>query len=186
MTFAAARNTFAAAVLSAAVGFNLALGAEPATRAAPLLPDDVDFLVTAWQFGLVQVRAAESAVGKSSRRDVRSLAEQGALGESLANDRLHTLAADKGVPLPEEIDRAHRALLGALEPLIGAAFDAEYVRDAGIIAHEQAVALFERARDSADLDVRRFAEETLPVLRQQLEHARRIEAESVARRVAIR
>ena len=55
----------------------------------------------------------------------------------------------------------------------GAKFDQHYAADIGVDAHQDTVALFEKAaRDATDPDVKAFAAKTLPTLKQHLEMAR--------------
>jgi putative membrane protein len=155
-------------------------------RSSALAPDDVNFLSAASQSGILQVRAGEAAIAKSSKSDVRALAELSILDHGAANERLRALAVAKGLPLPEELDGPHEAKLSQLERLTGTSFDTQYVRNAGIVDHEQAVKLYEKGAISSDADIRRFAEAVLPRLRIQLKQARRIEDDSMARQVTAR
>lgn len=55
-------------------------------------------------------------------------------------------------------------------------FDKSYASHIGVSAHEQAVKLFEDAsEDAEDAELRKFAVDTLPVLRKHLEEAKRID-----------
>jgi putative membrane protein len=56
-------------------------------------------------------------------------------------------------------------------------FDKSYATHIGIAAHEQAVKLFEdAAEDAQNADIKKFAADTLPVLKKHLEEAKRIDA----------
>src|SRR5690606_38864196 len=59
-----------------------------------------------------------------------------------------------------------------LEALSGQEFDRAYI-EAMVKDHEKAVAMFEKqSRTSKDAELKTFAEKTLPVLKQHLDHAR--------------
>ena len=60
------------------------------------------------------------------------------------------------------------------EKLSGAKFDQAYMRDQ-IEAHVRTVELFQReAKDGQDQELRRLAEQTLPMLQEHLKEARRV------------
>jgi putative membrane protein len=83
-----------------------------------------------------------------------------------ANDRLKTLATQKNIPVPTQMLPQQKTQLDALRNLSGAAFDRAYM-DAQMQGHEEAVALFDRAsKNLTDNDLKNFASETLPTLRQ--------------------
>ncbi|NEU07598.1 DUF4142 domain-containing protein [Flavihumibacter sp. R14] len=67
----------------------------------------------------------------------------------------------------------HPSMLGTLSQKSGAEFDREYMRMM-VQGHIEAVSLFEQAASSRDADIKNFATNTLPVLRDHLQSAQTI------------
>jgi putative membrane protein len=92
--------------------------------------------------------------------------EHGKAGQQLA-----ALAHGKGYDVPTEPSLTQKARLKALG-LRDEGFDKAYAEEIAVGAHEDAVALFEKAsNDVKDPDIRQFAIQTLPTLRQHLRMA---------------
>jgi putative membrane protein len=96
---------------------------------------------------------------------------------SQAELKLKDLAAKRKVELPKEPSLIQQAKLKYLETRDGVKFDKSYSTHIGVSAHEQAVELFEdAAEDAQDKDIRKFAADTLPILKKHLEEAKKIDA----------
>ncbi len=79
--------------------------------------------------------------------------------------------------LPQGLDAAHQKLLDQLSGLAGAKFDAAY-KSAQVKGHVQAVRLFAAYAKSGDNpELKKFAEDTLPTLRDHLRMARALPKE---------
>jgi putative membrane protein len=101
------------------------------------------------------------------------------MAQQLIDDHTRTsgelmqLAQPKGLTPPASLDAKHAAMLSRLRGMSGAEFEREYVRQAGVKAHEQAVKLFrDQSRKGRDADLRAFAARTLPALEGHLQQAR--------------
>ena len=91
--------------------------------------------------------------------------------ESFAQLFEESLASQKSVTLPTELDAKHKAMHDKLSKLSGAGFDKAYMSHM-VTAHKEAVALFEReAKNGTDAEAKSFAEKTLPTLREHLKMA---------------
>ena len=129
------------------------------------------------QAALFEIEASRLAVARGGSPAVRRFAET-TLRERVAVDTdLQQLAASVGVALPSQMSDDLQARLDVLRRLGGNEFDRAYARNVGVMAQEEAVAVFERAADRHGARVQRFAAEQLPALRKHLERARELASE---------
>lgn len=132
---------------------------------------DRTFVTTAASSGLMEVETGQLASQKGASAEVKSFGQQMVTDHSRANERLMTLARNKGMSPPAQMNAQHRQQTQRLSGLSGAEFDRAYITQM-VQAHQQDVALFEQqSRNGGDPDLRAFAQETLPTLRQHLEMA---------------
>jgi putative membrane protein len=97
-----------------------------------------------------------------------------------ANEQLKQIAEQKGIELPQELPDDAQQLHDELQQKSGAEFDQAYM-DEMVSDHEEDVEAFEDYVESAqDPDLRNFAEQTLPTLREHLELARQTQEQVVA------
>jgi putative membrane protein len=90
------------------------------------------------------------------------------------------IAEQKGVQLPQELPEDAQQKYEELQQLSDAEFDEAYM-DEMVKDHEKDVELFEQQADSGeDPDLRAFAEETLPTLREHLELAKEVQSQVTA------
>lgn len=134
-----------------------------------------DFFDKASEKGVAEIDAARTAVEKAEVPEVKKFAEQMIRDHESANQKLRAIAAERGIALEDDaslVDKAKKAGLGLLR---GETFDHAYLRNQ-ISEHEKVVNLFEDAAGANDPQIKAFAEETLPTLREHLDHARKIYA----------
>src|SRR4029079_8345354 len=113
---------------------------------------------------------------KAQNGDVRSFGKQMFADHTKTSDQLKKLVADKDikVELPAKLDAEHQTSLDKLNGLSGDQFDKEFV-GLQIDAHQKAIALFEgyaAAGENSDLKV--WAKDTLPTLKEHLDHAQKL------------
>jgi putative membrane protein len=133
-------------------------------------PDEA-FVKTAAIAGMAEVDHGELAATNAESNDVKAFAQKMVADHSKANDELKTIASQKNVMLPTELDAKHKAMQAKLSKLKGAAFDRAYMSHM-VTAHKEAVALFQReATSGKDADVKAFAEKTLPTVQAHLKAA---------------
>jgi putative membrane protein len=132
-----------------------------------------EFLVMAASNGVFEVDAGRLALERSKDSEVRAFAERLVQDHTQANEQLKVVAGRAGLAdAPAGMVAMHRAQLESLRALDGRAFDREFAAQAGVAAHSEAVAIFERAaREVSIADVRAFAEAALPALREHLKAA---------------
>lgn len=130
-----------------------------------LLLTNESFLKKAVRANQTEVDLAQLALEKSRNPGIRDFSARMVKDHGEVLNELRTIARDKGIALPPNnthTDNATRKLRG----LSGEDFDKAYASIARQ-RHDQALTLFNAAADdqSLDPDLRRFAEQTLPLLR---------------------
>jgi len=145
---------------------------------------DANFIREASKGGHMEVMMGQSAKDRASNADVKKYGERLVKDHSDANEKLAQLASQKGLDLAKVTDKDtvhdHGKAVMDLEKKTGADFDREFIKHA-LKDHKKDISKFEKAsRDSEDSDVRAFAANTLPKLR---EH--QMEAERLAKSLGI-
>lgn len=97
-----------------------------------------------------------------------------ATDHSQLGQKLQQLASNLGVTLPPDLKPEQQALVSRLEKLSGKTFDREYIKEM-VNDHAKDVSEFERAvTQASNADIKQFASEALPTLRDHLKMAREI------------
>jgi putative membrane protein len=134
---------------------------------------DRKFMMEAVAGGMAEVAMARLATERASSDAVKQYAQHMIDDHTKANDELMQLASAKGVTLPTGPDAKHQAMMAKMQTLSGAAFDAEYVKNAGVKDHEKMEKLFQKESAGAkDADTKAFAAKTLPAVQDHLRMAR--------------
>ena len=114
--------------------------------------------------GMAEVELGKLATEKAASDEVKKFGQRMVDDHSKANDDLKTLAQNKKITLPADMDPKEKALRDRLSKLSGAAFDRAYMQ-AMLADHRQDVAEFRKEANSGkDPDVKAFAAKTLPTL----------------------
>ena len=131
---------------------------------------DQEFIAMAAMSGRFEVDSARLAQSKQLSSHEQELVEMILTDHSAVNAELAGLATAKGFTLPSTLDPAHEARLAAMRELEGRDFATAF-HAAQVEAHQDAIAIFTRAaRDSEDVDLRAWAEKTLPTLQRHQQH----------------
>jgi putative membrane protein len=139
--------------------------------------DDQEFVRTAADGGLLEVKAAESAIKTTSNADIKIFAEMMLKDHSTANTELQSIAKKKGIETPTKLSEKSERKLKDLQAKQSAEFDAAYAA-AMVNDHKETVALFERANaETKDTELKNWVESKLPVLRHHLKMAQDLEVE---------
>jgi putative membrane protein len=137
------------------------------------------FIRDAAQANMAEVRTGKLAESHAASADVKNFGKHMADDHSTNLQKLKDLAAKKGYTLPSDVKEKDASTYAQLEKLNGQEFDRAYM-NAMVADHRKDVAEFEKAASTArDSDVKSYANETLPTLRQHLQMA-----EETNRRVA--
>jgi putative membrane protein len=139
--------------------------------AADLAGKDERFLKNAAQGGMAEAQLGELGKSKATKQSVKEFAAMMAADHGKANQELKSLASQKGVELPGDVEIGQKMAREKLDRLSGAEFDKEFVQQM-IKDHKKTIDLFEDAsKDAKDSDVKSFADKTLPTLRGHLQQA---------------
>ena len=134
--------------------------------------DAASFIKEAAQGNQAEIRLAELAESKAQNADVKEFAKQLRKDHTDANQKLETVAQAHGVTISQSLDAKEQKKLDRFEQLSGSEFDKEYVKDM-LRDHVKDIAKFEQAANHSHAeDVKQYAQNTLPTLRQHLHHAR--------------
>ncbi len=146
----------------------------PATRgnAAASQVSDQTFAKHAAEGGIAEVKLGELAQNKGSNQAVKDYGKLMVSDHSKANDQLKQIAAKNNLELPADMNARDQAAYDRLSKLSGAEFDRAYaqkmVRD-----HNKDIAEFQNeASNGQNQDLKSFANDTLPTLREHLQKAR--------------
>lgn len=124
---------------------------------------------------MAEITTGKLALSKSQNAEVRTFAQQMIDDHGKNLSELQTLAQQKGVSLPNELDAKHKAMAAKLEKLSGEAFDKQYMQMAGLQDHKSTHAKLEKiARTATDPAVKAAAQKTIPIVEQHLKAAQQM------------
>jgi len=147
------------------------------TSTANVVTDEksTTFLNKAANSGLAEVQLAKLAQQKATIDAVKNFASMLERDHSAANEQVKTLAGQRNVSLPTAPSDDKQKMYTDMEKMTGKAFDKEYI-SMMVKAHNDGITLFEDTRSNAtDVDVKNFADKTLPTLRMHLDSAKAIQ-----------
>jgi putative membrane protein len=123
------------------------------------------FVDKAGQAGMAEVETGRAALSKTQDSQVREFANHMVQDHSKAGAELTAAAKAAHITAPTKLDSEHQAAVDALGAKSGEAFDAAYSQQM-VSDHEKAIALFQSAANSDELDpaLVAFARKTLPTL----------------------
>ncbi len=132
------------------------------------------FMEKAATSGKLEVRLGEIAQQKANSQEVKDFGQQMVTDHSQANEKLKSLAQQKGVTLPDSLTAKQQQQVDKLSKLSGQEFDKEYM-DMMVKDHNKDIKTFEKASQNVpDPAVQDFASQTLPTLKDHLQEAKDI------------
>jgi putative membrane protein len=143
-----------------------------AAQQQQLSKQDMEFMKNAAIGGMAEVELGKLAQQNGHAQQVKDFGARMVQDHSKANDELKSIAQQKGVQLPDQLDAEHQAMRDRLAKLQGDAFDRAYMRMM-TTDHDKDVKEFRKeAQASKDPDLKRFARDTLNTIEQhdQLAH----------------
>jgi putative membrane protein len=144
------------------------------SSSAQLSAADKKFVNEAAEGGMTEVQLGQLAADKASSPDVKQFGQRMVDDHSKANDQLKSLAQQKGVTLPTDLDAKDKAMKDKLSGLSGDQFDKMYMQHM-VTDHKKDVAEFKKESTSAkDSDVKNWASQTLPTLQDHLKQAQEV------------
>lgn len=163
---------FATGCASMNTGGTTSAGAASGGR---LTTDDRVYAMQAAGGGMYEVEAGRLAATRAASADVRAFGQMLVDHHTASNAELMSLLQARGLTPPPALPPAMAAKIARLAPLTGAAFDQEFIRNAGIADHQTQIELFMRAsRDVGDPVLKAWFVKTLPSLQAHLQAAQGI------------
>jgi putative membrane protein len=145
--------------------------ASSANSSGQLSAADKNFVMKAAQGGMAEVELGQLAAQKGNSDDVKKFGQRMVDDHSKANDQLKSIAQQKGVQIPSDLDAKDKALKDKLSNMSGDQFDHMYMQHM-VQDHKKDVAEFKKEANSGkDQDVKNFAQQTVPTLEDHLKMA---------------
>jgi putative membrane protein len=144
----------------------------PAGTTTPAKVNAAEFVSQAATSGMFEIQSSELALSKSRDDRVRDFAQRMVKDHTEASHKLKTAAGSTNVPT--SLDAEHSKMLQQLQQASGNDFTRNYVQRQ-FEGHQKAVALFNSYAQSGDNpQLKQFAQETAPTLRDHLQHISQI------------
>jgi putative membrane protein len=129
-----------------------------------LSKQDQNFVKDAAIGGMAEVELGKLAQQNSQDEQVKQFGARMVQDHGSANNELTTIANEKGVALPQQLDPKHQQLADRLGRLHGTAFDRAYMAEM-VKDHNEDMRAFQReAQAGKDPDIKQFAAKTLSVI----------------------
>jgi putative membrane protein len=146
-------------------------------RADDKVLTDKEFIARAMDDGVNEVKMGQLAERLANSEKVKEFAAKVVKDHTRANRQLLDLARAQKLGVVTDMKKDALAVYNRMSKLDKKDFDQAYIKHM-IEDHKKAVDLFERESTKAtDPDVRKFAADTLPTLRDHLKRAREINAD---------
>jgi putative membrane protein len=134
-----------------------------------------EFLKKVTNSGMAEIQLAKLAQQKATIEAVKNFAAMLERDHTAVNQQVKTLADQRSVALPATISDDKQKMYTDMEKMTGKSFDKDYI-SMMIKAHGDGISLFEDTRSNAsDIDVKNFADKTLPALKMHLDSAKAIQ-----------
>ena len=134
-----------------------------------------EFLKKVTNAGMAEIQLAKLAQQKGTIDAVKNFAAMLERDHTAVNQQVKALADQRNVALPAAISDDKQKMYTDMEKMTGKAFDKDYI-SMMIKAHGDGISLFEDTRSNAsDIDVKNFADKTLPALKMHLDSAKAIQ-----------
>jgi putative membrane protein len=138
--------------------------------------DADDFVEDASAKGIAEVEAGKLAEEKSKSAQVREFAQMMVQDHTAANEKLKTIAQNKNLEVSDDAQLMDKAKAMILDLRNASSFDQAYANNQ-VKAHEATIELFEeQASSGEDAELKAFATEMLPKLKEHLVHAKELAA----------
>lgn len=146
----------------------------PAATEMPAEPmaisDPQEFADMAASSNMFEIQSSELALEMSQNADVQAFAEQMVTDHTAAGEEMMAAAETDGITPASAMNEQHQAQYDELAAADEASFDQAYI-DAQVMAHDEAIALFEGfSTEGEEGALRDFATQTLPTLQEHREH----------------
>jgi putative membrane protein len=130
-----------------------------------------EFIKDAAQANSAEIALSQVAQAKAQNSDVKQLAQMMVTDHQTCNQTLQGIAQAHGVAIDQSLDWVNQHEVNRLQKADTADFDKDYTKIM-LKDHVKAIKMFQKAADEVkDSDVKEFAANTLPTLRNHLRHA---------------
>ena len=136
-----------------------------------------DFAEEASAKGIAEIETSKLALEKGSHAEVKKFAQTMIDDHTRANDELKALAEKKNLEVSDDAELMNKAKAMILQVRDGENFDEAYANNQ-VVAHEQAIELYQQAAASDDTEVSAWAKKTLPKLEHHLEMAKELRSKT--------
>jgi putative membrane protein len=144
------------------------------------LEDDSDYLVKAVAVDQKEIAVSKLALTKSTNADVKAFAKMMEAAHTKSEADVKALAAKKNITVPAALTDKAEDKYADLNDKSGVDFDKAFA-DAMVDGHEKFIEKVEKAAEKAkDPDIKLWAANSLPTLREHLEHAKALKAKTDA------
>ena len=126
-----------------------------------------------------EIESSKLALDKSENSDVKDLAKRMIDDHEKTGDKLKDVldSANIDAKPADELDSKHQKILDELKAASADKFDDEYL-SAQTDAHKEAINLFSNyAKNGKEAKLQKFAEQTLPTLKDHLKHVRKVKSD---------
>jgi putative membrane protein len=133
---------------------------------------DQKFAENAAAGSAAEIQLGQLAADKATNDKVKQFGQRMVTDHTKASSELKTLAAKKGMTIPDSPKGKDKAKFEKLSKMSGPAFDKAYMQDM-VKDHQKDVAEFQKeANSGSDPDLKAWAATTLPVLQEHLRMAK--------------
>ena len=146
--------------------------------AEPLADSDRQFIADAASSDMFEIQSSQWALQQQNvDAELMRLAQMMVEDHTRASQDLRAIAQRKGVAVSQRMSSTHQQSFDRLRTATGNQVATQY-RQLQLQAHQEGVALFQLASQNLqDAELRAYAQRTLPVLREHLDHIQQYRAD---------
>jgi len=161
-------STISTLCMTVAAAAALFIAAPYAKAATAISTADQKFILAASQGAMTGVKLGELAAQNGQRDDVKSFGKMMVKEHTSINDDLKALAVQKGVVLPESLDKKNQATVDKMAALTGSKFDDAYIASM-IKDHKNDIKEYKAESDKTkDEDIQSFLKKSTPSMEEHL------------------
>jgi putative membrane protein len=134
-----------------------------------------NFVEEASAKGIAEIETGKLALEKGTTADVKEFAQSMVDEHTAANKELSALAANKELEVSTDAEMINQVKALILKLRGENSFDKAYMNNQ-VMAHKEAIELFQKASKAEDVEIAAFARQTLPKLEHHLQMAEQINA----------
>jgi len=121
---------------------------------------------------MFEIQSGQLAQQKATNDEYKQFGQMVHDDHTKTTEQIKSMAQNiPGLQLPQALDSAHKQKLDKLQSLNGAQFEDQFKKDQ-VAGHQDAIKLFQNYANKGDQpDLKKFAQDTLPKLKEHLQHA---------------